>query len=207
MLAEINDPRGPELLAQLTFDTTLGVTDRYHAIEALLLGGERNLSLLDPDALYALALDTTQVTATRRCAAAALAWLNEERRFELLAVMARDTTLTLSGRVDAATMLAGLGDERGPELLIAMADDSSLGNSDLVDVAEALAFIGHERGAELIDTILSRRSALDPKTQIRAVSVLLELKRDAARASGDAWPGCGASETVQSSLHDPDFDF
>lgn len=208
ILTGIGDPRGPELLAKLTFDTTLDVTDRSRAIEALVLGGERNLRFLDADALYTLALDTTQVTHTRRFAAAALARLNDDRRFELLAAMAQDPTLTLSGRVDAATILAGLGDERGPHLLTALADDSSLDNSDLVDVAEALAFIGHERGAELIDTILSRRSTLDPKTYMRAVIVLREIKRDAARAAGEAGPNSGVpTETTQSLLKDPDLDF
>jgi hypothetical protein len=58
-LTEIGDPRGARLLAKLTFDTTLNITDRWCAIEAFLANGERSLCLLDADALYAVARDKT----------------------------------------------------------------------------------------------------------------------------------------------------
>ncbi|WP_189717793.1 NACHT domain-containing protein [Streptomyces phaeofaciens] len=141
-LARLGDPRGLDILAELSDDLT---TDYDFLEAARTLAQTGNTQGLD--ALAQLVEAPSVPVPRRRRAAETLARFGDGRGLDFLADLAAS-----SGRAAwaAAQILAALGDGRGLDALASAAAHPDMRHSERVHAASALALFGDARGRDMI---------------------------------------------------------
>lgn len=177
ILAQLRDPRGADLLADLAISTTIKPTSRLQAAQALVrLGDGRGADLL-----AAQASQSEPDRLVRRWAAEALATLGDPRSADLLATIARDPAFTDGERSEALSLLLRLVGRGGRDQLAAQADsllvlagDAAITAGARRAVGQALAQAGDHRGIQLLAAIASH-AASNASDRVAAAVILAEI--------------------------------
>jgi HEAT repeat protein len=202
VLAQLRDPRGGDLLADLAADRAISPTVRQQAAETLArLGDARGADLLsvlagpsEPDRiarrwaaealarlgdprgagrLLDIAADRDFAGAQRVEAVRALIQLDDNRRLDQLAALVRSGLLdNESGRREVIAALIRLVDQRYADLLVTFAADSTIFAAERAEAALALTRFGDQRGMDLLATL----------AEADGISVAVETRLMAAEA-------------------------
>lgn len=176
ILAQLQDPRGADVLVRLANERVLGAASRRQAAETLArIGDDRGANLLAGQA------DRSESDlVARQWAAESLCRLGDPRAAHLFADIAVAGPHDSSTRADAVRALIRLDSTNRADLraaqveaLVTIATDSSFAGTDKFQASRALLRLGDHRGADLLAG-LADDDAAEAYIRLNAAETLLE---------------------------------